>query len=201
MLAFMKPHAHGFKSQRQQRQAAYPQVCFVFGGSGGCLRHVGVAVGSVEGPEGRRGPVGGGGERGLVNRAGVTPKHKAAEGVAVGQDDHSLHQLSQRPAPLAQQRLEAAQREDEGDLPRATENPTSLPLVRLVHLDVGAGSEPGLMSQHFVNVVQEAQAWRRGLQTAQPQRVPAHRQEMSRVQLDQVVTVISRRSLKSERKT
>lgn len=82
---------------------------FVFGG---CLRHVGVAVGSVEGAEGWRGPVGRFGERDVV-RVRITPKHKTAEGVAVGQDDHSLHQLSQRPALLAQQRLEPAQREAE----------------------------------------------------------------------------------------
>lgn len=56
------------------------------------------------------------------------------------------------------------------------------------------------MSQHLVNVVQEAQAWRRGLQTVQPQRVPAHPQEMSRVKVDQVVTVIARRSLKVREK-
>lgn len=85
----------------------------MFHGSGGCLRHSGVAVGSVEGAEGWRGPVGRRGERDDV-RVGVTPKHKTAEGVAVGQDDHSLHQLSQRPALLTQQRLEAAQTEDEG---------------------------------------------------------------------------------------
>lgn len=85
----------------------------MFHGSGGCLRHSGVAVGSVEGAEGWRGPVGRRGERDDV-RVGVTPKHKTAEGVAVGQDDHSLHQLSQRPALLTQQRLEAAQMEDEG---------------------------------------------------------------------------------------
>lgn len=85
-------------------------MCFVFRGSGGRLRHVGVAVGSVEGAEGWRGPVGRCGERDGV-RARITPKHKAAEGVAVGQDDHSLHQLRQRPALLTQQRLEAAEGE------------------------------------------------------------------------------------------
>lgn len=85
----------------------------MFRGSGGCLRHSGVAVGSVEGAEGWRGPVGRRGERDDV-RVRVTPKHKAAEGVAVGQDDHSLHQLGQRPALLPQQRLEAAHTEDEG---------------------------------------------------------------------------------------
>lgn len=35
------------------------------------------------------------------------------------------------------------------------------------------------MSQHLVNVVEETQARGRGLQTAQPQRVPAHPQELS----------------------
>lgn len=64
------------------------------------------------------------------------------------------------------------------------------------YLDVWAGSEPGLVSQHLVNVVQETQAWRRGFQAVQPQRVPAYSQKMSRVQADQVVTMISRRSLK-----
>lgn len=88
-------------------------MCFVFRGSGGCLRHGGVAVGSVEGAEGWRSPVGRCGERDIV-RVRITPKHKTAEGVAVGQDDHSLHQLSQRPALLTQQRLEPAQGEDEG---------------------------------------------------------------------------------------
>lgn len=52
------------------------------------------------------------------------------------------------------------------------------------------------MSQHLVDVVEEAQAWRRGLQPVQPQRVPAHPQEVSRVPVDQVVTVMSRSSLK-----
>lgn len=57
--------------------------------------------------------------------------------------------------------------------------PTLLPFVRLLYLDVRAGSEPRLMSQHLVNVVEETQARRRGLQTVQPQRVPAHPQKMS----------------------
>lgn len=101
----IKQYAHRFKRQQKQRQAVYPSMRFVFRGSGGCLRHVGVAVGSVEGAEGRRGPVGRFGERDIV-RVCIAPKHKTAEGVAVGQDDHRLHQLSQRPALLAQQRLE-----------------------------------------------------------------------------------------------
>lgn len=56
------------------------------------------------------------------------------------------------------------------------------------------------MSQHLVYVVEEAQAWRRGLQPVQPQRVAAHPQEVSRVKVDQVVTVIARRSLKVREK-
>lgn len=52
------------------------------------------------------------------------------------------------------------------------------------------------MSQHLVDVVQETQAWRRGLQAVQPQRVPAHSQKVSRVQAHQVVAMIPRRSLK-----
>lgn len=101
----IKQHGRHFKSQHKRRRAVYPSVRFVFRGSGGSLRHVGVAVGSVEGAEGRRGPVGRFGERDIV-RVCVAPEHKAAEGVAVGQDDHRLHQLRQRPALLAQQRLE-----------------------------------------------------------------------------------------------
>lgn len=52
------------------------------------------------------------------------------------------------------------------------------------------------MSQHLVDVVEETQAWRRGLQPVQPQRVPAHPQKVSRVAVDQVVTVMTRSSLK-----
>lgn len=77
------------------------------------LRHVGVAVGSIKGAEGRRSTVGRfGGERDKVCVC-VASKHKAAEGVAVGQNHHGLHQLSQRPALLArlQQRLESKDKE------------------------------------------------------------------------------------------
>lgn len=84
------------------------------------------------------------------------------------------------------------QRQDEG--PSSSGHPHTH--SGLSYLDVGAGSEPGLMSQHLVNVVEETQARGRGLQPVQPQRVPAHPQKMSRVEVDQVVTVISRRSLK-----
>ena len=84
----------------------YPSSSYVFGGSGERLRHVGVAVGSIEGAEGGRGAVRRLGERGRVWVC-VTSKHKAAEGVAVSEDHHGLHQLRQRPALLAclQQRL------------------------------------------------------------------------------------------------
>lgn len=52
------------------------------------------------------------------------------------------------------------------------------------------------MSQHLVDVVEETQARRRGLQPVQPQGVPAHPQKMSRVTVDQVVTMMTRSSLK-----
>lgn len=52
------------------------------------------------------------------------------------------------------------------------------------------------MRQHLVDVVEETQAWRRGLQPVQPQGVPAHPQKVSRVTVDQVVTVVTRSSLK-----
>lgn len=52
------------------------------------------------------------------------------------------------------------------------------------------------MSQHLVNVVEETQAWRRGLQTVQPQWVPAHPQKISRVKMNQVVTMMTSSSLK-----
>lgn len=61
----------------------------------------------------------------------------------------------------------------------------------LLYLDVWAGSEPGLVSQHLVDVVKEAKARGRCLQPLQPQRVPAHPQELSRVQTHQVVAVMS----------
>lgn len=120
----IKQHGRHFKSQHKRRRAVYPSVRFVFRGSGGSLRHVGVAVGSVEGAEGRRGPVGRFGERDIV-RVCVAPEHKAAEGVAVGQDDHRLHQLRQRPALLAQQRLE--RHGEEGERPSPSGTPTPPP--------------------------------------------------------------------------
>lgn len=119
---FIKQYANRFKRQQKQRQAVYPSMRFVFRGSGGCLRHVGVAVGSVEGAEGRRGPVGRFGERDIV-WVYIAPKHKTAEGVAVGQDDHRLHQLGQRPALLAQQRLEQRREEVSVHLHRDAKNP------------------------------------------------------------------------------
>lgn len=48
------------------------------------------------------------------------------------------------------------------------------------------------MSQHLVDVVEETQARRRRLQPVQPQGVPAHPQEVRRVPVDQVVTVMTR---------
>lgn len=188
----MKQHTGPLKSQQQGGKVGYPGVFFVFRGSGGRLRHVGVAVGSVEGAEGRRGPVGRRGQRDDVP-VGITAEDKAAEGVAVGQDDHSLHQLSQRPALLAQQRLREQRR---GEPHQDAHHLTLVPRLRLPYLDVGAGGEPGPVSQHLVDVVEKTQARGRALQTVQPQGVPAHPQEMSRVELDQVVAVVSRRSLK-----
>lgn len=85
----------------------------MFGGLPERLRHVGVAVGSIEGAEGRRGAVGRFGEVGEV-RVRVAAEDEAAERVAVGQDDHGLHQFGQRPALLTglQQRLETTQRKN-----------------------------------------------------------------------------------------
>lgn len=69
-------------------------------GVGRRLRHVGVAVGGVEEAESGRRAGGGGGDKWRQVRVGVAAEHEAAEGVAVGQDHHSLHQLGQRPALL-----------------------------------------------------------------------------------------------------
>lgn len=68
------------------------------------------------------------------------------------------------------------------------------------YLDVGAGGEPGLVGQHLVDVVQEAQARGRRFQTLQPQRVSAHPQELGRVQVHQVVAVMSCGGLKTKTK-
>lgn len=63
------------------------------------------------------------------------------------------------------------------------------------YLDVGAGGEPGLVSQHLVYVVKQAKTrWSR-FQTLQPQRVPAGPQELGRVQAHQVAAVITGRRL------
>lgn len=84
------------------------------------------------------------------------------------------------------------------DLHRDSNNAATAALF--FYLDVWAGGEPGLMSQHLVNVVEETQARGRGLQTVQPQRVPAHPQKLSWVEVDQVVTMVARRSLKVREK-
>lgn len=83
-----------------KNKICYPPSCYVFRGSGKRLRHIGIAIGSIKGAEGRWGTVRRFGERSKVGVC-VASKHKAAEGVAVGQDHHSLHQFSQRPALLA----------------------------------------------------------------------------------------------------
>lgn len=92
-------------------------------GSGERLRHVGVAVGSIKGAEGRRGTVGRFGEGGKVWIC-VRSKHEAAEGVAVSQDHHGLHQLSQWPALLTrlQQRLEGDRDKSSGSWVALTAN-------------------------------------------------------------------------------
>lgn len=65
-----------------------------------------------------------------------------------------------------------------------------------LYLDVRAGGEPGLMGQHFINVVKETKARGGRFQTVQPQRVPAHPQKLGWMKVHQVVTVMSRCSLK-----
>lgn len=49
----------------------------------------------------------------------------------------------------------------------------------LLYLNVGASSEPGLVSEHFVYVVELLEASWRALQALQPHRVSTHSQEHS----------------------
>lgn len=150
----------------------YPSSCYVFCGIGGRLRHVGVAVGSIKEAKGWRWAVGGFGEGDQVWVC-LASEHKAAERVTVGQDHHSLHQLSQRPALLArlQQRLDTTERNcvivrlyfcipfahqharTSEDLYDELIIPMTLKMPQLPYLDVRAGSEPRLVGQHLVNVV------------------------------------------------
>lgn len=106
-------------------------------GVGGRLRHVGVAVGGVEEAEGGWRAGGGGGDQRRQVGVGVAAEHEAAEGVAVGQDDHRLHQLGQRPALLArlQQRLntKTGQRRSQSGGPRIPPLPPPLPLLATIH--------------------------------------------------------------------
>lgn len=194
------------QDSRSNHLICYPSSCYVFRGSGKRLRHIGVAVGSIEGAEGRRSTVRRFGERDKVWVC-VASKHKAAEGVAMGQDHHGLHQLSQRPALLArlQQRLEGTETRAQGQ--RTMYNLKvffSLHLhlclctfcdvwfiCILLYLDVWAGSEPWLVGQHLVDVVEKTKARRCCLQTLQPQRVPTHPQKLGWVQVHQVVTVMA----------
>lgn len=198
----------------------YPSSCYVFGGSGERLRHIGVAVGSIKGAEGRRSTVGRfGWERDKVCIC-VASKHKATEGVAVGQDHHGLHQLSQRPALLArlQQRLKRAEMETNTVLAQRNKTKSSiqvyffflkiytnikcniLSVFSLLYLDVRAANEPGLVGQHLIDVIKEAKATGSCLQTLQPLRVPAHPQKLRWVQVHQVVAVMTCCSLKRKEK-
>lgn len=48
------------------RLICYPSSCYVFGGSGERLRHIGIAVGSIEGTEGRWSTIWRFGKRGKI---------------------------------------------------------------------------------------------------------------------------------------
>lgn len=63
--------------------------------------------------------------------------------------------------------------------------------LSLLYLDMRAGGEPGLVGQHFVNVVKEPKAKGCHLQTLQPLGIPAHPQKMRWVQVHQVVAVMT----------
>lgn len=67
--------------------------------------------------------------------------------------------------------------------------------IVLSYLNMGAGGEPGLVGQHLIDVVEKAKARGCCFQTLQPLRVPAHPQKLSRVQVHQVVAVMSCSSL------
>lgn len=84
--------------------SCYPSSCDMFWGCGEGQRHVGIAVGSIWVAVARWGAVRGFGEGVSVC---ARAKHKAAKGMAVGQEHDRLHQLSQRPAlfPCFQQHL------------------------------------------------------------------------------------------------
>jgi len=96
---------------------------------------VGVAVGGVAGAVGGRGAGAGGlGQRGEVTRrAGGGAEHEAAESVAVGQQNHGLDQLGQRPAlpPSLQQGLpRGGERGGEGGVTRVN---TDLDVKPMLH--------------------------------------------------------------------
>lgn len=141
----------------------YPSSCYVFRGSGKRLRHIGVAVGSIEGAEGRRSTVRRFGERDKVWVC-VASKHKAAEGVAMGQDHHGLHQLSQRPALLArlQQRLEGTETRAQGQ--RTMYNlkvffSLHLHLCRFCDVVLLCFAVPGCVSRQWAMVGGPAPCW------------------------------------------
>lgn len=56
------------------------------------------------------------------------------------------------------------------------------------------------MGQHLIDVIEETKARGRCLQALQPQGVPTHPQKLSRVQVHQVVAVMSRSSLEEREK-